>query len=56
MSEERKVTGSRWGGVNKKTGQLSHRRDLTEEAAKKAGYPGALREPKGWFRGARVGK
>jgi hypothetical protein len=30
------------------------RRDLGEAEAKKAGYRGALREEKGWFRGARV--
>jgi hypothetical protein len=30
------------------------RRELDEARAKKAGYPGALREETGWFRGARV--
>lgn len=36
--------------------QWSHgkRRELDEAKAKKAGFPGALREEKGWFRGARV--
>lgn len=36
----------RWG-----TGK---RRQLDEASARKAGYPGDLREPRGWFRGARV--
>lgn len=30
------------------------RRELDEAGAKKAGYPGSLREPKNWFRGARI--
>jgi hypothetical protein len=51
MSEqESKVVGNRWG--DKAKGQK--RRDLDEAAAKKAGYPGALREQPGWYRGARV--
>ena len=30
------------------------RRDLDDSQAKKAGYPGDLREDRGWFRGAKV--
>ena len=30
------------------------RRELDEAKAKKAGYPGTLREQTGWFRGAKV--
>jgi hypothetical protein len=41
-----KRPGSKWAH--------SKRRDLTEEQAKKAGYPSNLREEKGWYRGARV--
>jgi hypothetical protein len=40
----------RWG---RKDGSIK-RRDLTEDQLKKAGYPGAMREEKGWFRGAKV--
>jgi hypothetical protein len=50
MDEKRKTEPSKWGKGDKP------RRDLTEEAAKKAGYPGALREEKGWYRGARVNR
>ena len=51
MSDEKpKREPGKWGKGDKP------RRDLTEEAAKKAGYPGALREEKSWHRGARVAK
>ena len=52
MSDEKKTTACKWGD----NGKEIKRRDLTEDAAKKAGYPGQLREPKGWYRGARVSK
>jgi hypothetical protein len=53
VSDEKKPSAAcKWGDKAREI----KRRDLTEEAAKKAGYPGALREPKGWFRGARVSK
>ena len=52
MSEENRRTASRWGDEAKQ----GKRRDLTEDAAKKAGYPGALREEHGWRNGARVTK
>jgi hypothetical protein len=52
MNETPKVSSTRWGSQKKQ----QPRRDLTEDAAKKAGYPGALREESGWYRGARVVK
>ena len=53
MQEDKKPAAAcKWGD----SARQIKRRDLTEESAKKAGYPGQLREPKGWFRGARISK
>ncbi len=52
MNEDKKPIATLWGDKAKQ----QPRRVLTEDAAKRAGYPGALREESGWHRGARVTK